>query len=78
MATVEHIMFALIGAAESGESALLAKSVEAVISAREQLMGIRLMSDIPDELIARRIELLVHGESQLHNTEIGREMTAVL
>lgn len=36
------------------------------------------MADIPDKLIARGIELLMHGESQLHDAEIGREMTAVL
>ena len=41
-------------------------------------MGIGLMADIPDELVARGIELLMHGESQLHDAEIGREMTAVL
>ena len=41
-------------------------------------MGIGLMADIPDKLIARGIELLMHGESQLHDAEIGREMAAVL
>lgn len=78
MAAVEHIMFALIGAAEAREPALLTQGVKALVSAREQLMGIGLMADIPDELVARGIELLMHGESQLHDAEIGREMTAVL
>lgn len=78
MAAVEHIMLALIGAAESGESALLTQGVKALVSACEQLVGIGLMADIPDKLIARGIELLMHGESQLHDAEIGREMTAVL
>lgn len=78
MAAVEHIMLALIGAAEAREPAFLTQGVKALVSACEQLMGISLMSDIPDELVARGIELLMHGESQLHDAEIGREMTAVL
>ena len=71
-------MLALIRAAEAREPALLTQGVEAVVSACEQLMGIGLMADIPDKLIARGIELLMHGESQLHDAEIGREMAAVL
>ena len=73
MAAVEHIMLALIRAAEAREPALLTQGVEAVVSACEQLMGIGLMADIPDKLIARGIELLMHGESQLHDAEIGRD-----
>lgn len=70
MAAVEHIMLALIRAAEAREPALLTQGVKALVSAREQLVGIRLMSDIPDELVVRGIELLMHGESQLHDARL--------
>ena len=78
MAAVKHIVLALLGAAESREPALLTQGVEALVSACEQLVGIGLMADIPDKLIARGIKLLMHGERQLHNAEIRREVTAVL
>ena len=40
-------------------------------------MNVRLVADVPDELVRRQVEHSMQRERQLDNTEVGREMPAI-
>ena len=52
--------------------------MKAVAAAGQQLMGVSLMPHIPDQLILRQAEYTVQGKCQLHRTQAGRQVTAIL
>ena len=56
MPGTEHIVFAFGAAEEAADAVQLAKRREGIAAARQQFMRIRLMSDVPDNLIMRRIK----------------------
>ena len=60
------------------DAALGAKRRKPIPTSREDLVRIGLMSDIPDELIRRKIKNVIERERQLHCTKARREMTAGL
>ena len=41
-------------------------------------MGIRLMADVPDDTVTRRIERIVQRDREFYGTEIRRQMAARL
>ena len=49
--------------------------VEALFSARQHLMNIRLMSNVPDNFILRQMKAVFQCYGQLHNAQIGRKMS---
>ena len=52
--------------------------MEAVSPAGEQLMHIALMAYVPDDTILRRIEDPVQRHGQLHDAQIGGQVSTVL
>ena len=55
----------------------LAQRAEKFLSACQQFVAIRLVADIPDQHIIRRMKDPVQGNGQLHDPEIGGEVTSV-
>ena len=47
-----------------------------VVAAGEQLVRIALMADVPDELVARRVERVVQRDRQLDDAEPGADVAA--
>ena len=78
MAGVKGIAVALLALREATHAAIFTHLIEAVPSSGQNLMGVRLMPDVPDQLVLRKIQHTVQRDRQLHDTEIGRQMTAVL
>ncbi|GBD18438.1 hypothetical protein HRbin27_00935 [bacterium HR27] len=53
MASAELIVRTLLALQEAAQTAFLAYRVEAVATTGDQLMGIRLVADVPDDLVVR-------------------------
>lgn len=77
MSRIKAVAVALFAFRKSAHSAVFAQMVEALASAGQQLMGVGLMPDVPDQLVLRKIQHTVQRDRQLHDTEIGRQMTTV-
>ena len=78
VAGAEGVVLALVAGEEPGDAALLADRGEAVAAAGEQLVDVGLVADVPDELVARRVEDVVQGDGELDRAEAGAEVAAVL
>ena len=65
-------------ARERREAALVLDRLEPVAPAGEHLVRIRLVADVPDQSIARRVVDVVQRDGQLDRAETGREMAAHL
>jgi hypothetical protein len=57
---------------------ILAQRRKAVAAAGENLVGICLMTDVPHNLVPRRVEDLVEGKSQFHNSQAWTQVSAHL
>lgn len=78
MGGAEGIVWAFGTAREAGNAVLLTQRAHAVAAAGQDFMRIRLMTDIPDDTIFRRIEYVVQRDGQFDRAQIGRQMTAGL
>ena len=72
----EHVVLALVALEEARNAALLPQRLESIAAAREQLVRIRLVSDVPHELVARRVEHVVQRHRELDHAESGADVTA--
>src|SRR5262249_6882547 len=62
MAGTEGVVLALGPFAEAGEPASLTQRADAVAPAGQDLVGIGLVADVPDQLVVRRIEHVVERD----------------
>ena len=76
MRGAERIVVALGALGESGQPAAGAQGADAVAAAGQDLVGIGLMADVPDQAVARRIEDVMDGRGQFDDAEAGAEMAA--
>ena len=75
MGDVEGVVLALAPVREAGDSAPLAKGIEPVAPARENLVAIGLMAHVPDQLVAGGIVEVVKGHNEFRGAERGAQMT---
>ena len=73
----EGIMLALVSRQESRETVLLADGLESVAAPSKELVGVRLMPNVPDDAIARGIEDPVQRHGQLDGAKRCAEVPAV-
>ena len=78
MPDAERVVLALVPARERREPALVLDRLEPVAAAREHLVRIRLVADVPDQSVVRRVVDVVQRDGQLDRAEAGREMAAHL
>ena len=71
MTCVEDIVLALVALTKTAYSPILSQSMKGIPSASEKLMGVGLMSHIPDHLVPRCLKDIVQGNGQLHRTQAG-------
>ena len=76
MSGAEDVVLALGAFEKTGEPALLAKRFELRIAPCQDLVGIALVPDIPDDLVARRLKSVVKGYRELYDPESGADVAA--
>ena len=75
MRGAEGVVLALRALGEAGQATPLAQRADAVPPARDALVRLGLMADVPDQAITRRVENPMEGDRQLDDPEAGPEMT---
>ena len=76
MRRAKGVIFALGALGETGEAAALPKRANPIAATGQNLVGIALMPDIPDQTVIGRIEGVVECDGQLDNAKPGAEMTS--
>ena len=75
---VEQVVGRLLGVREAAETVGLTERPEAVLAPREHLVRIRLMGDVPHQLVPLEVEDPVQRDGQLHDPEVRPEVPAGL
>ena len=78
VAGAHDVVLGLRDRAERRQALVLADRVESVAATREDLVRIGLVPDVPQDLVARRVEQRVQRYGQLAGAEVGPEVTADL
>ncbi len=76
MRGAERVVFALGALGEAGQPAALAQRADAVAPAGQNLVGIGLMADVPDQTVVRRVEDVMQRDRKLDDAQPGAEMPA--
>ena len=78
VAGAHDVVLGLGDRAERGQAAVLADRAERVAAAREDLVRIGLVADVPEDLVARGFEQRVQRDRDLARAEVGAEVAADL
>ena len=78
VAGAHDVVLGLEDRAERGEAAVLADRLEPVLAAGEDLVRVGLVADVPEDLVARRLEQAVQRDGELAGAEVGAEVAADL
>ena len=78
MGGAERIIFAFSALGETGKTAALAEGADAVAPSGEDLVGVGLVADVPDQSVGRGVEDRMQGYRELDHTQAGAEMAAGL
>ena len=78
MTGFQSIIFAFTELGKTAHALVLAQGMELLLPAGDQLMGIALMTNIPDQFVCRGIEDRVQGQGQLNHAQTWRQMAAGL
>ena len=76
MSCYKSITIALLRVWKPGHPVKLTKAVKSVLASGQDLMGIGLMSHIPDQLVLRKIQHTVKRHGQLHGSQIRSHMSS--
>jgi hypothetical protein len=74
VAGAHDVVLGLLDRAERGEAAVLADRLELVATPGQDLVRVRLVPDVPQDLVARRVEQAVHGDGDLAGAQVGAEV----
>ena len=74
----DDVVLGLAATGKPGETAVLADGVEALGAAGDDLVGVGLVADVPDDLVARAFEDAVQRDRELNGAEAGGQMAADL
>ena len=78
VARAHDVVLGFLDRAERGQPLVLADRVQLVAPAGQDLVGIGLVADVPEDLVAGRIEQRVERDRDLAGPEVGAEMAADL
>ena len=76
MRGAEGVVLALGAAGVAGDTALRTQRLEPLVAPGEQLVRVALVADVPDQLVAGRVEDAVQREGQLDHAEVRRQVAA--
>ena len=74
MRVLDDVVRGLRPARVAGQAALLSQRVELARPAGEDLVDVRLVTGVEDDLVARGVEDPVHRHGELDDAEVGPEM----
>ena len=74
MRRAERVVHALRALGETVQASGLADGADAVAPPGQDLVGIRLVTHVPDQPVLGRIEQVVQHRRQLHHTEAGAKV----
>ncbi len=74
MRRAEGIVFAFLAAGEARQASTLAQGVHPIPTPGDDLVGIALVGNVPDQDIARCIEHIVDGGRQLDDSQTGPQV----
>ncbi len=77
VAHAEGVVLRLVPLGEAGQPPLGADGAEPVAPAGQQLVGVGLVADVPDQLVGGRREDVVERDVELHRPQGGAEVAAV-
>ena len=77
MSRIKRITVTLFSLREAAHSSILAHLVETVLASCQNLMRIRLVSDVPDQSVFRQIQRQMQCHGQFDDAQIGCQMSAV-
>jgi hypothetical protein len=69
------VVLGFVDGAERGQASVLADRREGVTSPGQHLVGIRLMADVPEDLVPRGVEHRVQRHGDLARAQVGSEVT---
>src|ERR1700681_2451635 len=78
MRGAERVVFALRPLGEARKAAALSDGTDAVAAPGENLVGVALVADVPDQPVMRRVEDMVQRNRELHDAEAGAQMATGL
>ena len=78
VAGAHDVVLGLGDRAERREAAVLADRLEPVAAAGQDLVRVGLVADVPEDLVARRVEQAVQRDRELAGAEVGAEVAADL
>jgi hypothetical protein len=78
VAGAHDVVLGLEYRAERRQALVLADRPQAVAPAGEDLVGIGLVADVPEDLVARGVEQAVQRDRELAGPEVGAEVAADL
>jgi hypothetical protein len=78
VAGAHDVVLGLEDRAEGRQALVLADRVELVAAAGQHLVRVGLVADVPEDLVAGRVEKAVEGDRELAGAEVGAEVAADL
>lgn len=76
MSGAEHVVFGFISTQEPADAAVLLYRGQRFATASQNLVGVSLVSDVPNQTISRRVKRVVQRDRQLDRAKGGAGMTA--
>ena len=76
MASAKAVVLTFRTEGKAIKAVRLANFAESLLSARQQLVHVALMTHVPHKFVVRCAENLVHRDGQLHHAEIRAQMAA--
>ena len=78
VAGAHDVVLGLGDRAERGKALVLADRRQLLAAAGEDLVRVGLVADVPEDLVARRVQQAVKGDGELAGAKVGAEVTADL
>ncbi|MNN71970.1 hypothetical protein D3C81_1879600 [compost metagenome] len=69
-------MLAFAALDEAAQTLVLAQGIEVLLAPGEDLVHVRLVSDVEYDLVLRGLVIIMQGQGQFHNAQIGRQMSS--
>ena len=76
VAYAEGVVFAFRAVGEGADAALGADGGHPVLAASQDLVGVGLVSDVPDQLVVGGVEDIMQGDGQLDRAQARRKVPA--
>jgi len=77
VARTENVVFGFAAHRKAGDTAAFTQRVELIAAPAQNLVNVRLMANVPNQLVGRKIEHAMQRDCKFDDAEIRRQMAAV-